>query len=378
MDFSTMVLTMYIAVEDDPDADERVMGIAVEQTLLAAELGFNPWFTEHHFRGPWHSNPIQFASYMVPQLSDDRYFGFGVLSTPYYNPVRLVESMNQLDQLTRGRTLYGMGSGFAGIEPPGMGVDEEYHRSGRAAQDTVEVMERLWTYRTGDPEYTFETPTHKGTIRRRVTPAPYRKRHPTVIRTASRDAAVTTAAQKGWPIFLGTFNSELSLLDQIRKYRKGLADANHPEEVVEECLRWCTSDWLAVVVADTDAEAQERAEVAKAEHLKMRDQYNESFGPIHGPVVGQSPGQPSAAAFAAGGDMKALIAGTPDTVAARVQELVDLGINHLLVRFLGEWSGETRSISEASMRLFAKEVIPRFKNVPALRDPLALDVWKGQ
>ena len=110
----------------------------------------------------------------------------------------------------------------------------------------------------------------------------------------------------------------------------------------------------------------------------MRDQHNESCGPIHGPVVGQSPGQPSAAAFAAGGDMKALIAGTPDTVAARVQELVDLGINHLLVRFLGEWSGETRSISEASMRLFAKEVIPRFKNVPALRDPLALDVWKGQ
>ena len=33
MDFSTMVLTMYIAVEDTPEQDERVLGIAVEQSL---------------------------------------------------------------------------------------------------------------------------------------------------------------------------------------------------------------------------------------------------------------------------------------------------------------------------------------------------------
>ena len=377
MDFSTMVLTMYIAVEDDPDTDERVMGLAVEQALLAAQLGFNPWFTEHHFRGPWHSNPIQFAAYIAPQISADRFLGFGVLSTPYYHPVRLVESMNQLDQLTRGRTLYGLGSGFAGIEPAGMGLDADYHRSGRAAQDTLEVMERLWAFRTGDPDYTFETPTQKGTVRRRVAPAPYRKRHPTVIRTASRDAAVANAAQKGWPAFLGTFGAQSPLLDQIRAYRKTLAQANHPPEVVEECLRWCTCDWLAVVVADTDAEAQKRAALAKAEHLAMRDRYNELYGPILGPVVGRPAGQSTAAAYAAGGDMREMIAGTPDAVAAKVQALADLGINHLLVRFMGEWPGETRAISETSMRLFAREVMPRFKDIPPLRDPLALDVWKA-
>jgi hypothetical protein len=44
------------------------------------------------------------------------------------------------------------------------------------------------------------------------------------------------------------------------------------------------------------------------------------------------------------------------------------------VRFLGEWTGETRGISENSMRLFAREVMPRFKDVAPLRDPLALDL----
>jgi alkanesulfonate monooxygenase SsuD/methylene tetrahydromethanopterin reductase-like flavin-dependent oxidoreductase (luciferase family) len=378
MDFSTMVLTMYVAVEDSPEADERVLGIAVEQSLLAAELGFNPWFTEHHFRGSWHSNPIQFAAYIAPQIPRDRYLGFGVLSMPYYHPVRLVESMNQLDQLTKGHTLYGLGSGFAGIEPPGLGIDVDYHRSGRAAEDSLEVMQRLWDFRTGDPEYVFETGTYRGSIRRRVSPAPYHKRHPIVIRTASRDASVATAARKGLPAFLGSFSAESSLAEQIRIYREALVAADHPPESVAECLRWCTVDWLAVVVAETDAEAEQRAAAAKAEHLAMRRSYNERYGAILGPTVARRPGQGHAAAYAAGGDMANIIAGNPDTVAAKVQELRALGINHLLVRFLGEWPGETRPISEASMRLFGREVLPRFKDVPPLHDPRALELQQAR
>jgi hypothetical protein len=121
MDFSTMVLTMYVAVEDTPEADERVLSIAVEQTLLAAELGFNPWFTEHHFRGSWHSNPIQFAAYMAPQIASDRYLGFGVLSIPYYHPVRPVESMNQLDQPDQRADALWLGQRFRGNRAGGIG-----------------------------------------------------------------------------------------------------------------------------------------------------------------------------------------------------------------------------------------------------------------
>lgn len=372
MDFSTMILTMYVAVDDNPAADERVLGIAVEQSLLAAELGYNPWFTEHHFRGPWHSNPIQFASYIAPQIGDDRYLGFGVLSVPYYHPVRLVEAMNQLDQLTKGRTLYGLGSGFAGLEPLGMGLSADYHGSGRAAEDALEIMERLWDFRTGDPEFVIDTPVYKGTVRRRVTPAPYRKRHPTVIRTASRDASVVKAAQRGIPAFLGAFSAESPLVEQIRMYREALAAAQHPQDVVDECLRWCTCDWLAVVVANTDEEAQARARLARAEHLAMREKYIAEHGPLHGPVVHRKPGESTPSAYATGGDMHNLIAGTPETVAAKVQELADLGIQHLLVRFLGEWPGETRHISESSMRLFAREVMPRFKGGAERRSALGL------
>jgi alkanesulfonate monooxygenase SsuD/methylene tetrahydromethanopterin reductase-like flavin-dependent oxidoreductase (luciferase family) len=374
MDFSTMVLTMYIADQDDEAADERVMDIAIEESVIAGNLGFNPWFTEHHFRGPWHSNPMQFAAFIAPQIPKDRYLGFGVLSTPFYHPVRLVESMNLLDQLTRGRTLYGLGSGFAGKEPVGLGVDVEYHKSGQAARDTMDIMQRLWQYRTGDERYDFETPVYKAGIQRRIVPAPYRKRHPTIIRTAARNAAVEDAAKNGWPAFLGTFGSESPLIDQLRLYRRTLAEANHPQEVIEECLRWCTVDWLSVVVADTDEQAWENARIARAEQVAIRQRFVAANGPIEGPVIHRKAGESTADAFAKGGDMDGVIAGSPETIAAKVQELADLGVNHLLARFIGEWTGETRYIAEKSMRLFAKEVMPRFKDIAPLRDPFALDL----
>ena len=68
------------------------------------------------------------------------------------------------------------------------------------------------------------------------------------------------------------------------------------------------------------------------------------------------------------------VAGDPDTVAAKVQELAQVGINHLLVRFLGEWPARRAASPRTSMRLFAREVMPRFKHIPPLRDPLALDL----
>lgn len=372
MDFSTMILTMYLPADETPESDARILGTAAEVACIAAGLGYNPWFTEHHFRGPWNSNPLQFASYLAPQIPADRYLGFGVLSVPYYHPLRLVESINMLDQLTKGHALFGIGSGFAGAEPAGLGIDADYHGSGRATTEALEVMQRLWAFRSGEPEFKFETQQHRGTIRRRVMPAPYRGKHPTLIRTASRDAAIVKSALNGWPAFIGTFGSESPLEDQWALYRQTLATAGHPQDVVENCLRWCTADWLSVVVADTDAEAERLAGEAKTEQMAIRKAYIAEYGPTGGPVVHRKNGESVASAFAAGGDLFASITGNPDTVAAKLQLLADMDINHLLVRFIGEWTGRTRHVAEGSMRLFAREVMPRFTGIPPLREPLPL------
>jgi hypothetical protein len=51
-----------------------------------------------------------------------------------------------------------------------------------------------------------------------------------------------------------------------------------------------------------------------------------------------------------------------------VRPLVDPGVSHLIVGFLGEWLGRTRGLLERSLELFAAEVA-RFAHIPLLADP---------
>jgi alkanesulfonate monooxygenase SsuD/methylene tetrahydromethanopterin reductase-like flavin-dependent oxidoreductase (luciferase family) len=358
MQFSAMTMNMFFPDNDDPKDDHRIIEMTAAQSVWLAELGYNPWFTDHHFRGPWHSNPMQFAAYVAPLIPKDRYIGFGVLSIPFYHPVRLVESMNLLDHLTKGKVLFGVGSGWQGVEPMGLGVDKEYHASGRAGEDTLDIMEKLWSFEDGGPAYEFSAGSNSGRIIRRIMPSPYSEPYPTLIRVASREEGLIRAARKGWAAFLGNFGANLG--HQMHLYRSALEEANHPKHVVENCLRWCSYDWVGVTVADTDEEALEREKRARAETMGIRTRYIERHGPSAGPAYRPTPGKSTERAYAAGEDMKATIAGSPDTVAAKVQRLAEIGINHLHLRFLGEMDGKTRPICEASAELFAKEVMPRF------------------
>jgi len=372
MQFSAMTMNMFYPSNDDPSDDGRIIDMAVAQSVWFAELGYHVWFTDHHFRGPWHSNPMQFASYVAPLIPRDRYIGFGVLSIPFYHPLRLVESMNLLDQQTKGRVLFGVGSGWQGTEPTGLGVDAEAHASGRLGEETLDVMEKLWAFKHGDPEYSFKVGANTGTIKRRVMPAPYSKPYPTIIRVATREAGLIKAAQKGWPVFVGVLGADIG--ETLRLYRKTLDEANHPAEVRENCLRWCSYDWIGVTVAATDEEALAREKVAKAETLAIRNSFAARHGRIDGPVVKpKAPPAPGQApdTYAKGGDMRASIAGTPETVAKKVQALVDMGINNLHLRFLGEWAGETRQTCKESAELFAKEVMPRFADEKFAHQPMA-------
>lgn len=335
-----MVLSMYVDADDSREEDERVLAAAVEQSLEAARLGFNPWYTEHHFRGPWHSSPLQFAAWVAPQVPPDIRLGFGVLSVPYYHPVRLAEQMNLLDQLTGGRVLYGLGSGFPGIENPALGIDDEYHGSGQAARDGIAVLERLWSYETGDRPYEFDTGVYRGRVVKRIKPAPFGgRRRPTIIRTARTVQAAVEAARRGWPAFLGSFGANLE--EQVVAYRTALHRAGHAPEIVEECLRFTTVDWTGVVISEDERELESLMAEAVAEREAFRSQLAEE-----------------PAAIAAGG--RKIVTGTPEQIAERLVALQDLGIEHVIARFIGEWHGETRWISERSMQLFAEQLIPEF------------------
>ena len=114
----------------------------------------------------------------------------------------------------------------------------------------------------------------------------------------------------------------------------------------------------------------ERERRAKAETMAIRTSYAQRHGQLDGPVIKPASDQSIATTYAKGGDMTRTIAGTPAAIAAQVSQLAAKGINHLHLRFLGEWAGETRYVCKDSAELFAKEVLPLFADAEFPRQVL--------
>ena len=67
--------------------------------------------------------------------------------------------------------------------------------------------------------------------------------------------------------------------------------------------------------------------------------------------------------------------GSPDTIAKKLQTLADVGLGNVLMSFNnGLYDDERRKLTERSMQLFVKEVMPRFTSQKTPSDPLAIDL----
>ena len=90
----------------------------------ADKLGFaEAWFGEHHSTG-WETicSPELMIAAAAERTSRIR-LGTGVVSMPYHNPLMVVNRILQLDHLTMGRVMFGMGPGLLPTDADMIGVD---------------------------------------------------------------------------------------------------------------------------------------------------------------------------------------------------------------------------------------------------------------
>ena len=171
------------------------------------------------------------AAYLAPQLKQ-AWLGFAVVVAPLHHPVRLVEMMNQLDQLTRGKVLFGIGSGIHAEEAIGYGNDFDYQVASMT-QEFLDIAHRCGRSASDDPPVHFETPYFKGDVLERIVPAPYTKPHPKLMGVAGRDSSIQRAATNGWPVLRRRLRPGLA---QPPAYREALAKAGHGR-------RWLRTAW---------------------------------------------------------------------------------------------------------------------------------------
>jgi alkanesulfonate monooxygenase SsuD/methylene tetrahydromethanopterin reductase-like flavin-dependent oxidoreductase (luciferase family) len=199
----------------------------------------------------------------------------------------------------------------------------------------------------------YETTFDSGRMRGRMMPAPYRRPHPLLGKSAINEAGARGAGERGWPLFFGRVGAE-GARGMLAAYQAGLDAEGHSPETVEICNRWSAMQ-KTVWLAETDAEAFAQAEEPLSNLGRLSGQ---AFG---GGAAGEA--QKKSVVGVAASDRQAFvegatIIGSPDTFSARLAEYEAAGVEQMALHFSFGFA-DTDQVRR-SFDLFADKVMPRF------------------
>jgi alkanesulfonate monooxygenase SsuD/methylene tetrahydromethanopterin reductase-like flavin-dependent oxidoreductase (luciferase family) len=125
-------------------SDDRVMENELRLAELAEPLGFDAiWCVEHHFDDySMCPDNTQVLSYLAGRTKRVE-LGTGAVILPWNDPLRVAEKITVLDHLSGGRLLFGMGRGLARMEYAGFRVDmsEARERFDEASRMILSALE---------------------------------------------------------------------------------------------------------------------------------------------------------------------------------------------------------------------------------------------
>lgn len=110
---------------------------------LLDRLGFQEaWIGEHHSAGmETIASPEVFIAAAAERTRSIR-LGTGVVSLPYHNPLMVANRIVQLDHMTRGRVMFGVGPGLLASDALMLGIDPSVERDRMA--EGLDVILRLF------------------------------------------------------------------------------------------------------------------------------------------------------------------------------------------------------------------------------------------
>jgi alkanesulfonate monooxygenase SsuD/methylene tetrahydromethanopterin reductase-like flavin-dependent oxidoreductase (luciferase family) len=349
--------------------DRGLIALLLDHAAAAEALGFDAVFLpDHHFTGymPICSDPMMFAAYLAATLKR-LYFGFSVTSVPLHSPVRLVERINILDQLTQGRILVGIGSGTTPEEMIGFGVN--YKDASSISEANLEIAERLWAKKLQDPPITFENGPYKGEVLQRIAPAPYTPGHAPLMPVAMKQASAQRAASHGWPAFIPAFTPPkiggVDPLSHVTKYFTAyhtlLQAAGHADAVVARALSWTTHTYQCVHLAETDRQARAELEVILTAYQSAVDREN-AYAEQAEQTEANKKSDRTPLALTDDWIATWCLYGSPKTVIEHLEPYAELGIGNILCGTLtGPVSTQRTAWADRTLRLLSEQVLPRFR-----------------
>lgn len=356
-----------------PEQDRALIKALIGHAEQAGASGFEAIFLpDHHFNGymPIASDSYMFAAYLAARLPQ-MHFGFSVTSVPLHHPVRFVERINILDQLTDGKVLIGVGSGTTPEEMIGFGVS--YSEASAVSDRNLELAEALWAKRMEDEPIEIDNGPHKGRVLQRIAPAPYTRGHARLMPVAMKEASVRRAAANGWPAFIPAFTPPkiggtepfLHVERYFRAYKAALLAAGHAADVAADALSWSTHTYQVVHVADSDDQAREELEAILRPYQEAIDREN-MFNARAESSAGNKKTDVNVGALSDDWIATWCLYGSPDTVIEHLAPYAELGIGNILCgTTTGPLTDERLRLGEQTLDLMSRKVIPHFRAAPS-------------
>ena len=310
------------------------------------------WLAELHF-APGRSvlaAPLTIAA-AIAARTERMKIGTAVQVLPLANPLRLAEEVATVDQISRGRLIFGVGrSGFARVyEAYGIPYEESRERFAEA----LAIMCSAWT----EPAFSYEGRFHSYHSVS-LTPKPYQRPYPPIRVAANSADTFPAAGEQGHALLVAVRLGTLTeLVPNILAYRAAYRAAGHPGEG-QVFLR------LPIYIGETAEQAIDEPEASIMQFYRgLGAQLEKSAtGPGARPIESRADrGQRLQSVSYEEARREKVIVGTPAMVVDRLQALRDeLGLNGILAELnCGGLIPHERV--RRSLRLLCHEVLPAFR-----------------
>jgi limonene 1,2-monooxygenase len=330
-----------------PPTEHPLLALERDMELVTwlDELAFDEvWIGEHHSAG-WEyiSSPEIFLAIAAERTRHIK-LGTGVVSLPYHNPMLVAERLALLDNLTRGRILFGVGPGALVTDALMFGVDPS--RTRPMMDESLGVILRLFT--ETEP-ITVESDWF--TLRDAVLQVrPYTRPH--------MPLAVASMQSPAGPALAGKYGAGLLSIGVFFGYR-GAVDLNAQWQVAEEAAAEAgrsvsRDEWRLVLPLHL-------AETRQGAIDQIRERATAWVTRYQRDVLGRPlpEGVPEERVVEVLAERGSWLVGTPDDCVAAIERLEELsgGFGGLLV-MVQDWA--TREDQRRSYELLSRYVMPRY------------------
>ena len=310
-------------------------------------LGFDEvWIGEHHSAG-WEiiSSPEVFIAAAAQRT---RYIklGTGVVSLPYHHPLMVANRMVQLDHMSRGRVLFGVGPGALPGDAYMMGIPHETQRE-RMDESLTTIM-RLFNETEPISVKTDWFELNEGMLQLR----PYQQPHmPIAVASIQTPAGVALAGKHGAAVLTITVPRDPSAGPADLKGLWSIAE----ESAAEHGKEMNRHDWRLVLpahLAETRKEALDDVRMGSAQYLREYSEGTNGRKPVFdGPMDKVVDNM---------ADSGAWVIGTPDDCIEAINRLQEQsgGFGGFLVQTV-DWAPREKMLR--SYELMARYVMPQFQ-----------------